>query len=171
MRLMIATILLGVATFVQDAQAQAPAAATTDVQLVLLDHAGVQKLLESKRGRIVVMDAWSTYCEPCMQAFPGLVDLHKKYADKVACVSLCANYSGIGKPEEEIEEPLKFLKEKGATFDNILSTEKDEVLYKKLAIASVPCIFIYDRDGKLLKKFVNEAKYSEIEAYLTPLLK
>ncbi len=146
-------------------------AASDEVRLELRDHAGLQKLVESKRGKVVVMDAWSTYCEPCMREFPGLVGLHKKYGDRLACISVCANYSGIGKPEEEVDEPLKFLKEKGAAFDNVLSTEKDETLYKKLGISSVPCIFVFDRDGKLLKKFENEAKYAEIEAFVVPLLK
>lgn len=154
--------------------AKLPAASTTtnEVTLQLKNLAELQQLVASKKGKIVVVDAWSTYCEPCMKEFPGLVAMHKKYGpDKVACISLCANYAGIGKVDEEIAEPLKFLKAQGATFDNILSTDADTTLYEKLKFASVPTIFVYDRDGKLAKTFDGEPKYADVEAFVATMVK
>lgn len=156
------------------ATAAAPAAAPAEVTLRPMKLAEVEQLIASKKGKIVVVDAWSTYCEPCMQEFPGLVGLHTKYGpEKVACISLCANFQGIGKPtdSEVIDEPLGFLKSQKATFDNVLCADSDSDLYAKWKFNSVPAIFVYDRDGKLLKKFENEVKYSEVEALVGPLLK
>jgi len=151
--------------------ATAPEAAG-EVKLVLKDYDGLQALIASKKGKVVVVDVWSTYCDPCMKEFPGLVGLHKKYGpEKVACISICTNYSGIGKPEDELAEPLAFLKKQGATFDNLLSTDADEALYKKLKIGSIPCIFVYDADGKLAKLFDKETTYAEVEKVVTPLVK
>lgn len=142
------------------------------VKLELKDYDGLQALIASKKGKVVVVDVWSTYCDPCMKEFPGLVGLHKKYGpEKVACISMCTNYSGIGKPDDELAEPLKFLEKQGATFDNLLSTDADEALYKKLKIGSVPCIFVYDADGKLAKLFDKETTYSEVEKVVAPLVK
>lgn len=153
------------------AASSTPAAVKAEVTLQLKNFDELQALIGSKKGKIVVVDAWSTYCEPCMKEFPGLVAMHKKYGpEKVACISLCANYAGLGKPEDEIEEPLKFLKQQGATFDNVFSTVGDEQLYKALKIASVPTIFVYDRDGKLVKTFDGEPKYSDVDAFVTTLL-
>lgn len=153
---------------VEEASPPAP----TEVKLVLKSYDELQALIASKKGKVVIVDAWSTYCPPCMEAFPGLVALHKKYgADKLACISLCTNYSGLGKPEDEIEGPLEFLKQQGATFDNLLSTDADEALYKKLKIPSVPCIFVYDQEGKNVKTFTTETKYSVVEEVVKPLLK
>lgn len=150
----------------------AAASASADVKLVVKDYDGLQALIASKKGKVVVVDAWSTYCDPCMKEFPGLVGLHKKYGpDKVACISMCTNYSGIGKPEDELAEPLKFLQKQGATFDNLLSSDADEALYKKLKIASIPCIFVYDADGKLAKLFDKETTYAEVEKVVAPLVK
>jgi len=149
-------------------------AVPAEVTLRALKLAEVDQLIASKKGKIVVVDAWSTYCEPCMQEFPGLVALHKKYGPgKVACISLCANFQGIGKPTDPdvIDEPLSFLKSQNATFDNVLCADSDSDLYAKWKFNSVPAIFVYDRDGKLLKKFENEVKYSEVEALVGPLLK
>lgn len=154
------------------ASARAAAPVVKEVTLVPMKFDKLQELLASKRGKIVVLDAWSTYCEPCMKEFPGLVALHKKYGpDKVACVSLCANFSGIGDVNDEIKEPLAFLKAQNATFDNILSADPDTKLYANLKIASVPTIFVYDGEGKLLKTFEGEPKYADVEKFVAPLVK
>lgn len=147
-------------------------AAALDVGLQFRNYDELQTLIASKKGKVVVVDVWSTNCQPCMDAFPGLVNLHKKYGpEKVACISLCADYSGLGKPEEFAKEPLKFLKEQGATFDNLYSTEADEALYKKLGIPSVPSILVYDAEGKLAKKWEAETPYTVVEEVVKPLVK
>lgn len=163
------SVLAGVVLFAAGGSA-AEKPSSPAVRLQLKNHDELMQAVAAKRGKVVVIDVWSTFCEPCMREFPGLVGLHKKYGpEKVACMSLCVNFSGLGKPEDELEEPLKFLQAQGAAFDNILSTEADETLYKKLDIASVPAILIFGPDGKRLKTF-SEAKYADVEAYILPLL-
>jgi thiol-disulfide isomerase/thioredoxin len=142
-----------------------------EVKLDLKSSEDLQKLVASKKGKVVVVDAWSTYCDPCMKEFPGLVDLHKKYGpEKIACISFCMNYVGLGNVEDEIEPVIEFLRKQNATFDNILSTDEDTVVNKKLGIQSVPAIFIYDRDGKLVKLINTETTYAEVEKIVAPLL-
>src|SRR5579885_2331113 len=53
--------------------------AASDVAVEIKDFDGIQSLIASKRGKVVVMDCWSTWCDPCVKEFPGLVALHKKY--------------------------------------------------------------------------------------------
>jgi len=137
-----------------------------DVDLKILDFDGIQKLIESHRGKVVVMDAWSTSCKPCLEEFHNLVELHQKYGpDRVACISLSFDYEGIGKPEEQRERVLKFLREQGATFDNVLSSEESDALYRKFKLASIPAVFVYDRDGRLVKRFDNEKAKSKADAF------
>jgi thiol-disulfide isomerase/thioredoxin len=121
-------------------------------------YEGVQELIKSHQGKVVVMDCWSTWCEPCVKEFPGLVKLHEKYgADDVACISLCFNYEGLKKetPEEHEESVLKFLREQHAEFDNVIANEPSEELYGKFGFPSVPAVFVYDRKGELAKRFEN----------------
>lgn len=142
-----------------------------EVKLDLKSVDQLRELIASKKGKVVVVDGWSTYCDPCMKEFPGLVGLHKKYGpEKIACVSFCMNYVGLGKVEDEIEPVIEFLRKQGATFDNILSTDEDSVVNKKLDIKSVPAIFIYDRDGKLVKLINTETTYAEVEKIVAPLM-
>ena len=46
-----------------------PPTAPGAVQLKILDFAGLQRLIASHRGQVVVVDAWSTSCPPCVAEF------------------------------------------------------------------------------------------------------
>jgi thiol-disulfide isomerase/thioredoxin len=149
------------------------------VKVQFQGYEGVQELIKSHQGKVVVMDCWSTWCEPCKKEFPGLVALHKKYGpDKVACVSVCFDYEGLKKEKPEDYEPavLEFLREQRASFDNVIANEPSDELYKKFDFPSVPAVFVYDRQGELVKGFQNrDAKakpftYKDVDAEVASLL-
>ncbi len=132
----------------------------------ILDYDGIQRLIASHRGKVVVMDAWSTSCLPCLKEFPHLVELQERIGrEKLACISLSFDFEGIGKPEEQSPKVLKFLRSKKAAFDNVLSSDESDELYKKFKLAAIPAVFVYDRTGKLRKRFDNEDAKTEAEAF------
>ncbi|HQU44844.1 MAG: hypothetical protein B7Z73_13740 [Planctomycetia bacterium 21-64-5] len=158
---------------VQPADDDAPAGKVT---VEIKDFDGIQELIASKRGKVVVMDCWSTYCGPCVKEFPGLVALGKEYGPgKLACISLSFNYDGGKKetPEEHKEAVLEFLQSQQATFDNVIASVPAETLYQQLGFksASVPAIFVYDREGNLARQFEGgDAKYSDVGELVAKLL-
>ena len=153
---------------------QTPAA--NDVTVEIKDFDGIQNLIASKRGKVVILDCWSTWCDPCVKEFPGLVALHKKYpADDLACISLSFNYEGSKKeqPEDHVEGVLEFLRSQDATFDNVIASVPSEELYQLLGFksASVPAIFVYDREGDIARQFESEgAKYTDVGKLVDELI-
>lgn len=149
--------------------ASAEAAVASDPAAVGLDIVSfdeIQDRIARHRGKVVVMDAWSTSCPPCIAEFHHLVELHRKYGpERLACVSLSFDYEGLGKPEEQVAGVLKFLRGQGATFENLMSNEGSDVLYRKFKLAAVPAVFVYDRAGQLRKRFDNEQAKSKAEAF------
>ncbi len=147
-------------------------AAAGDVKLAILSFDEIERQLADKRGKVVVMDAWSTSCPPCMKDFHNLVELHSEYpAEELACVSLSFDYEGLGQPEEASEPVLQFLRSQRATFDNWMSNEESDVLYRKFDLNSVPAIFVYDRSGKLRQRFENEGAYADVRKLVAELVK
>ena len=136
----------------------------------------VKKEVASHQGRIVVLDIWSTGCVPCVKEFPHLVKLQAAHPEEVVCISLNTNYIGVGQPEDEEEDVLKFLNKQKAHLVNLLSSEEDQELYKRIGIASIPVVQVYGRDGKLAKQFDNEKdEYGKdgftYEKHVTPYVK
>jgi thiol-disulfide isomerase/thioredoxin len=153
------------------------AAAPKAKPLVVLDYEDIQKLIASHKGKVVVVDAWATYCPPCMRDFHHLVDLHKQYGtDKVACVSLSFDFGDDAKLDELKPRIQAFLDRQGATFDNIISSETWDELYKKFDFAAVPAVFVYGTDGKLIARVDHSGDdetpiYERVKALVKKLVK
>ncbi len=159
--------------------APAENAAPDDVQvpIQLADWEEVERLVADQRGKVVVLDVWSTWCLPCIREFPNLVALHQKHGDAVACMSLSCNYTGAEgeAPDDARPEIEAFLRQQRATFTNVLSTTPDEKLFELLGAASVPVVRVYDKQGQLRKQFMNDdAEYGEegfsYEQHIAPLV-
>lgn len=115
-------------------------------------------LVAEHKGKVVVLDLWSTSCDPCMVEFPHLVELHKRHSDKLVCMSASCDYAGIkSKPPETYREPvLEFLTKKDATFQNVLLNVESDVLFEKIELASIPAVYVFGVDGKVAKRFDND---------------
>mgnify|MGYP002631087214 CR=1 FL=1 len=117
-----------------------------------------QEFIAQQKGKIVIVDLWSTWCEPCLREFPQLVALQKKYPDKVVCVSFNMNYDGSknSPPESNSEELMDYFSKQKADIVNIISSTPDEKLYESIKLAAIPAAYVYGVDGKLKKRFDNE---------------
>jgi thiol-disulfide isomerase/thioredoxin len=135
------------------------------VSLRILDFDGLQRLIADKRGKVVVVDVWSTSCPPCVKSFPDLVALHRKFGpERLACVSVSLDYEGTDPPQRVAPAVLDFLTKQQATFDNVLASEEVFTMLKKLGVSAPPAVFVYNRDGKLREKF-SEAGSKEKPIY------
>ncbi len=134
-----------------------------------------QQLVASKTDHVVVLDLWSTTCVPCRREFPHFVQLHRDRGDAVACISYSLDYSGRASrpPESYRDKVLEFLAQQGATFDNLLGTDDPDALHDRLDLAAIPAVYVYDKTGKLRKRFDNEDPNREEFTYekdVTPLV-
>ena len=123
-----------------------------EVQLKVADLAGLEETIKSQSGKVVVVDIWSLQCAPCMREFPHLVELSKRYPERVACVSLNVDYIGLKSkpPESYLPKVQEFLSKQNALLTNLLSASADEKVLAKFKLESIPAILIYGPDGKLL---------------------
>lgn len=150
--------------------------ATKSIELVEATWNDLQSLIAEKQGKVVVVDVWSTACEPCMKEFPHLVELQKRYPDQVVAISFDVDYAGIPKkpPQYYRERVLEFL---GSQAENQvihrMSTTAAEDLFAEINLDSIPAIYVYDKTGKLAKRFegVDETGAElSYEKHVTPLV-
>jgi len=127
--------------------------ASGEVVLDLASYDQLQATIARFAGKVVVVDIWSTSCLPCMQEFHHLVELSKKYPERVACVSMNVDYIGLKrKPAESYLPRIKaFLVSQKATLTNLAASETDEAIREKCGIGSIPATMIYDSTGNLVQ--------------------
>jgi thiol-disulfide isomerase/thioredoxin len=152
---------------------QAEDKAGGDVKLERLKWTQFQQRLVNSQVKYTMVDAWSTTCGPCMENFPHVIEMHKKYAPKgLAVISL-----SLDDPSETaaVAAAERFLKEKHAAFTNILLDENFGDGFDKLNINGIPAVFIFGPDGKEVKRFTmddpkNQFTYDEVEKAVANLL-
>jgi len=134
------------------------AAAAKEVTLQVKSWAEVQDWVKTQKGKVVLVDLWSTSCPPCIAEFPNFVALQNKHGDKLVCASFSLDFiSSKGTPSAELqEEILGVLKKLKATTVNFLSSENDETVTNALGVAAIPVAYVYDAEGKLHKRFTND---------------
>jgi len=152
--LLVAGLLAGCARSDPSVRAVAnrkPAVAHRDpeaVKLQVVKSEDVESAIQARKGSIVVVDFWATWCPPCKRDFPHLVEMHEKLAGEgVACLSVSVD------DEPDREDALAFLRQQHAEFPNYLLDEEARVWQEKWSIKGVPVVLVFDRDGKLVRKF------------------
>ena len=131
----------------------------------LKDLSGNDVTLSEKKGKIVVLNFWATWCPPCREEMPSMEKLHKKYYGKdfeIIAVAMDPKGKKIVKP---------YIDENGYTF-TILLDDKGAIsdMYRAYA---VPMTFILARDGRVIEKIMGAADWfsEESQAYIEELIK
>jgi len=138
------------------------------VSVAIADYSEIVERIDSHRGKVVVLDCWSTSCPPCIKEFPGLVELKQDYGDTVACLSLSFDYEGFGEPEDVLPPVKKFLEQVSAgDIENFLNRDEADALYKKMNITSVPVVIVWDRNGTLIQQFDDEYASEKLKRSFT----
>lgn len=148
----------------KEAEPETPA----EIPLKIATWEEVEQQVATHAGKVVVLDLWSTSCQPCIREFPNLVALQKKFPEGVVCMSVNSDYFGTKSkpPEYFVERVTAFLTEQNATFDNYLCSVSSDELYAQLKLASIPAVLVYGTDGKLVNRFDNdEMKYGDEFTY------
>lgn len=131
--------------------ATTPEAAADAVALVDLPWEEILQRIAEHRGKIVVVDLWATYCQPCRESFPGLVALSRLDPENIVCISVSLDDPA---DTEKRGEALAFLQEQQARMANYLCTTDADTLYDQiLKIGGIPAVYVYGRDGQLAKVF------------------
>lgn len=98
------------------------------------------KLPEAIKGKVVLVDFWASWCEPCKQSFPAMEELHQRYGSQ-GLVIIAINV------DENRSDMEAFLKKNVATFAVV--RDSNQKLVEKAGLATMPSSFLLDREGKV----------------------
>jgi len=114
------------------------------------------------RGKVVLIDLWATWCQPCKKEMPGYQKLLDRYGSQ-GLVVLGFKFDTM----MDMEDPLRFAKEIGVRYPLAVAT--DDLKNKFGGIEGLPTTIIYDRQGILRQKIIGFEYTDTIENYLKPL--
>lgn len=110
------------------------------------------------KGKVLIINFWASWCEPCVQEFPSMLDLIHKMSGKVQILAISADYN-----KEDLLLFLKAFKAENNPYFHVV-WDKDQKIAKQFGTTALPESYILDRQGKLIKKVSGAENWSSPDA-------
>lgn len=131
-----------------DDQSQKPTIGTFVPKVIQINEVTIKKLLKPN-GKPLLINFWATWCIPCREEFPDLVEIDNEYKDKIDFITIT-----LDDPAEIDRDVAKFLTSMKATMPTFLlyTPNESEVIgsIAKEWQGGLPFTVLYDKSGDLV---------------------
>jgi thiol-disulfide isomerase/thioredoxin len=122
------------------------------------DIYGVELNSKGYAGKIIILNFWASWCDPCVAEFPSLMKLIEKFKGDVVLFAISADHE-----EKDIHTFLKVFK---VNSPNIrVAWDKDYRIAKLFGTYRLPESYIIGRDGKLIRKVAGVDDWATADAF------
>ncbi len=117
--------------------------------------------LASLKGKVVVLDFWSSWCPPCRNEAPGLAEVYAEYRDQGV------EFLGLALWDTE-ENVRDFVAELNVPYPNLLDDRGSIAI--DYGVVKIPEKFFIDREGKLVRVFSGPTDPDDLRKALDSIL-
>ena len=136
-----------------------PGALAPDFSLPQLN--GETRRLSAYRGKVVLLDFWATWCEPCQEEVPHFVDLQNKYGQQglqIIAISM-----------DDSPDPVRqFCQRFKMNYPVVMGNATIGELYG--GVLGLPIAFLVTRDGRIYSRHVGATDASVFRKEIVSLL-
>jgi cytochrome c biogenesis protein CcmG, thiol:disulfide interchange protein DsbE len=127
--------------------------------------------IASLKGKVVLLNFWATWCEPCVTEIPWLIEFQKKYGPSGFTVL------GVAMDDEGKSAVVPFVEKREFKVDGSPMTMNypialgdDDLASKFGGIIGLPTSWLITRDGKVIKQIMGLANHDDLNRTIQTLL-
>ena len=124
-------------------------------QIFFTDLAGGEASLADFKGKLVLVNLWATWCQPCLKEMPALESLQTKLGSALSVLAISEDRGGATAVEP-------FIKKLGLDKVKIYLDPKSTAI-KALAARGLPTSVVIDGEGRVLGRVEGAAKWDSDE--------
>jgi len=140
-----------------------PPLASAIAQADLKTRDGSTFKIADKKGKVILINMWATWCGPCLEEMPALVKIQDKYGPHgFEILGLDAD----DEPETVTDQIAKVVSDKGINYQIVFSDAQTQAALVNLSkFGGIPQSFLIDADGNLRGVFrgANKENLSKID--------
>ena len=127
------------------------------------------QVLTESNGQVVLFNFWATWCAPCREEMPQLVELEAKLRGRgFRLVTISADET------EDRAAALEFARRNNVPSPAYIKRVSDDDYFINALdpnwSGALPALFLYDKQGQLQKSFIGETRIEDLEKQIQPLL-
>jgi thiol-disulfide isomerase/thioredoxin len=123
------------------------------------DLKGKPQASKQWQGKLLIVNYWATWCGPCRQEMPEMVELQKKYAGKVQFVGIAI---------DEAEPAAVFAKQVGVNYPIVIggNSAMDLMRSQGNTQGGLPFTVVFDTSGKQVETTLGKISKTQLETQI-----
>ena len=127
--------------------------------------------LASLKGKVVIVNFWATWCEPCRVEIPWMIGFQQKYADKgFTILGVAMDEEGKSVVQPYVQKTQFDVDGHSTTMNYPIVLGNDELAEKFGGLIGFPTTIVISRDGKIQKRYIGLADEGDLEKEIKGLL-
>ena len=119
---------------------------------------GGDKALGDLQGKVVLVDFWATWCEPCLETMPRLQELYSAYSAKGFDVWGVS----IDEDKDRIKKIKKMVDELDISYPIFVDAQQTPAWYQ-FKVKAIPAMYLLDRESQIVAQWAGKIDYEEVE--------
>src|SRR5580658_7388716 len=148
-----------------------PKTLANEPEVTFKDLQGLDVSLASLKGKVVVVNFWATWCEPCQVEIPWMIGFQKKYADRgFTLLGVAMDEEGKSAVEPFVQKTQFDVDGHPTTMNYPIVLGDDDLAGKFGGLLGLPTTYVITRDGKVAKRYIGLATESDLDKLIQSLL-
>ena len=151
--------------------ASTPKTLANEPEVTFKDLQGKDVPLASLKGKVVLVNFWATWCEPCQVEIPWMIGFQQKYADQgFTLLGVAMDDEGKSAVEPFVQKSQFDVDGKKMAMNYPIVLGNDDLAGKFGGLLGLPTSIVISRDGKVVKRYIGLASQDDLDKEIKSLL-